>query len=370
MQKMEHIRRLIRQLDLPMQADQVLQRPKYWTAAFCWLYFEKCDDLIFDDPQGGLEAAEAAPELVSLVDRFSRDPAPRAPLRLRALGVLGSAYRAVGELEEAEEIYEGAFRLIRRQPVPEEDVANLLLRVAVLHTTQCRLDRALKLADKSVEIYRRSSDEARKIHLGEALTNRGYCHFEANDHASAMKDWSEALSCTDPRRRPRVHHCASHNLACGLVATTIDSSSLAAVESYLRQARRSLSKRPRSLQKLRIVWLQGMIMIRFGSTRRGEAALVAARRGFVEMEAPFDMALVSITLGRYLRDSRQFSQLQTLASETRQLFAALCPDERAKRALAIWNEAISANSVSNRAFSAVWRTVEQCAAARQKISGR
>ena len=137
-----------------------------------------------------------------------------------------------------------------------------------------------------------------------------------------MKDWSEAIQCTDPRTRPRVHHCASYNLAYGLVAReTVDSRSLSAVEKHLNMAREFLSKRPRSKQKLFLVWLQGIIMIRFGSTRRGEAAFKTVRRGFIKMKAAFEFALVSLDLGRYLYRSGELEELKALAVETQQLFS-------------------------------------------------
>jgi len=354
-----HIRRLLRELNLPESADQVVQRPKYWTPDFCWLFFDRCDELIFDDPQEGLGAAEVAPELASLVSKFSRDAGSHASLSLRALGVLASAYRAVGDLEQAEETYLEALALTRTERLSEVDVANLFFRISVLRSFQNRLDEALGFATDSVQIYRRSNRASREQHLGEALTIRGYAYFQSENYAAAMKDWSEALSCTDPKKRPRVYHSATHNLACGLVANTVDPRSLSAIERCLRQARKFLSKRPRSLLKLRLIWLEGMIMIRFGSTRRGEAALMSARRSFIEMEAPFDMALVSLTLGKYLSQTKQFEELRALANETQKLFSVFCADRQANRALALWKEGVAARAFSARGFETAWQAVQR-----------
>ncbi len=360
MQSLENIKRLIRELDLPDQADLVIQRAKYWSPTFCRLYFEKCDELIFDDGRAGLEAAEVGPELVALVSRFSRDSEPRPPLRLRALGVLGSAYRAVGDLVRSEEIYQDGLRLLRTEHVPTTEKANFLFRLAVLRSVQNRPDQALNLASGSVRVYRESNEPIRRLHFGEALVIRGYLYKQSGDLAAAMKDWSEALSCTDPRSKPRVHHCASHNLACGLVAKgAVDSRSLSTVEGHLSKARKFLSKRPRSRQKLRLVWLQGLIMLRFGSTRRAEAALKTARRGFLEMAAAFEFALVSLELGRHLYGSRELEKLEVLAVETQQLFSTLCADQKANRALAIWKDAVLATTVSTQAFTSAWQTVQR-----------
>ena len=357
MQSEQHVRRLVRQLDLPNQADQVIQRSKYWSPAFCWLYFAKCDELIFDDGHAGLQAAEVGPELVALTGRFCRDPAPRSPLRLRALAVLGSAYRAIGDFDESELVYQQAFRIAVEEPISAQDRANLLFRVAALRCVQGRLEEAFDLANESVRAYRLSSDAVKRRHLGEALIIRGYLQRLANNYASAMKDWSEALSCTDPKKDPRIHHCASHNLACGLVENPVDPGSLSRIGSHLKQARRFLSKRPRSLQNFRLIWLQGMILIRFGSTRRGEAAFETARRGFIEMRAPFEMAMLSLYLGRYLYRSGQFGELRSLAVETAQIFSTLCADRLANQALALWRDRITADAASAGIFSAAWQSI-------------
>lgn len=360
MQSHEHIKRLIRELDLPEQADLVIQRAKYWSPAFCWLYFEKCDELIFDDGHAGLRAAEVGPELVELVGRFSRDSEPHPPLRLRAFGVLGSAHRAVGDIARADEIYRKGRRLFKTERIPASEKANFMFRLAVLRSVQNRMEDALRLAGGSVRVYRRSSELIRRRHLGEALVIRGHLYGLVGDNAAAMKDWSEALSCTDPRTRPRIHHCASHNLAYALVEKgAVDSLSLSKVESHLTKARKFLSKRPRSKQKLRLVWLQGIIMMRFGSTRRGEAVLKTARRGFIEMEAAFELALVSLDLGRYLYRGGELGELRALAVETQQLFSAMCADPQANQALVVWRDAVLARTVSTKAFGKTWQAVQQ-----------
>ncbi len=360
MQSQEHIKRLIRELDLPDQADLVIQRAKYWSPAFCWLYFEKCDELIFDDGHAGLEAAEVGPELVSLVNRFGSDPESGMPLRLRALGVLGSALRSVGDLVRAEEIYQEGLRLLKTEQIPASEKANFLFRLAVLRSVQNRMKEALRLANGSLRVYRESSEGIRRRHLGEALVIRGYLFGLTGDTAAAMNDMSEALSCTDPRIRPRIHYSASHNLAHSLVLKgAIDSRSLSKVESHLTKARKFLSRRPRSRQKLLLVWLQGNIMMRFGSTRRGEAALKSARRGLLEMRIPFEFALVSLDLGRYLYRSGELDELKALAVETQRLFTAMCTDPQANQALVVWKDAVLARTVSTEAFATTWQSVQQ-----------
>ncbi len=93
MPSVEHVRRLARELALPDGADRVIQRPKYWNPNFCWLYFERCDELIWEAPEDGLVAAEVGPELVRLTELQTCQSHDR--LMLRARVVLGTGYQPV-----------------------------------------------------------------------------------------------------------------------------------------------------------------------------------------------------------------------------------------------------------------------------------
>ncbi len=187
----EHVKRLLRELILPDDADLVIQRSKYWNPRFAWLYCERCDELIWQTPEDGLIAAEVCPELVHLIWRITREPQDR--LHLRALAVLGSGYRAMGHLEQADEVFERAFKFLGKRPsVSRSDVANVLFRLAVLRGLQGRYEKAVTLADRSVGIYRETSDLIRCRYLGEALVARGYIHHR-NELALAMKDWGVSM---------------------------------------------------------------------------------------------------------------------------------------------------------------------------------
>ncbi len=359
MQSDHHIKRLARELNLPDDADLVIQREKYWTVPFCWLYFDRCDALAFDDPHAGLRASEVAPELVSLTERFSRLEDSVAPLRVRALAVYGSASRASGDLEQADRLYREALTLTKSKGFPQTEAANLFFRVAALRYVQGKADIALQLANRSVSIYERADESTRRCHLGEALTVRGWIYSTEHRFAEAMQDYSAVLACTDPKALPRVALCAEHNLACDLVGHPIDSMSLSTIEGHLSRARKLLTSRRRSLPKLRVLWLQGMICMRFGSTRRGMRALNHARRGFIDMEAPFEMALVSLAIGEHLMKDRSYNELRELACDTVRRFEEMCTDQKTSRALFIWKESVAAKTVSAQVFTRTWRILKE-----------
>ncbi len=354
----QHIRRLARELVLPEEADLVIQKPKYWDPAFCWLYFRLCDDLILEVPADGLAAAEVGPELVYLTRTITRKPQDR--LMLRALAVLGSAYRGTDDLNQADKRYDHAFKLLRDNPaIPPSDGANLLFRLAVLRSCQNRYSQATKLADRSVNIYRDSPDHIQRRHLGEALTVRGYIHHMHGELALAMKDWGEAVPRTDVKLTPRIFYAGVHNLALGMIESVVPPRDLSTIEKYMTQASRHFSSKPLSVPKLKISWVRSMIMMRFGSTRRGEATYRKVIAGFLKLGNIVDMALVSVTLARHFQSELRFEELKKIAAETNDVCERLCKNEDVKRAVFIWKETVLANTVSTEVFSTTLRILER-----------
>ncbi len=358
-----HIRRLVRELVLPEDADLVIQKPKYWIPEFCRLYFRRCDELISEIPADGLAAAEVCPELVYLTETVTRQPQHR--LRLRALAVLGSAHRATDDLDRADGVYKAAFALLEKSSsISQTDVANLLFRVAVLRSCQDQYQEAVHLASRSVDIYRRALDHVRRRHLGETLTVRGYIHHMNGRLELAMKDWGEAVACTDVKLTPRIFYAVAHNIALGMMQSVVPPRDLSVIEKHVTQASRYFSGKPLSVPKLKILWLRAMIMMRFGSTRRGEATYRKVMSGFLRLGNVVDMALVGVALGRHFYRERRFEELKSLAIEIDDACDLECKNSAIRNAVSIWKEAVIAETVSAEAFSATWNVLERDSFAR------
>ncbi len=354
----EHVKRLARELVLPDEADVVIQKPKYWTPAFCWRYFELVDQLISEVPAHGLAAAEVCPELVYLTQTVARQPQDR--LQLRALAVLGSGYRAMDDLDQAEEVYREAFELIRgSESIQRYDAANVLFRFSYVLCFRSRYEPAVRVASQSIAIYREAPEDIRRRHLGEALTARGYIHQFNGQSPLAMKDWGEAVSCTDVKLTPRVFFAGAHNLASGVMKSVAPPRDLSTIEKYVTQASRLYSGKPLSVPKMKVLWLRGMIQFRFGSTRVGEASYRKAIAGFLKLGEVVDMALVSVSLGKYLHREGRFEELQALAIETNDVCERLCRLDSIKSAVSIWKESILAKTISREVSARTWQVLER-----------
>ncbi len=174
-----------------------------------------------------------------------------------------------------------------------------------------------------------------------------------------MKDLGEAVSCADEKRTPRIFNTAVHNLAVGMTQSTISARDLSCVERSVTRASRTFSKKLLSAEKLKVCWLRGMIQIRFGSTRRGEATYRKVINGFLSLEEFVDVALVSVTLGKQLHCERRFDELHTLAIETNDVCERLDQQEPVKRAVLIWKETVVAGTVTADVFTTTWKVLEQ-----------
>ncbi len=267
------------------------------------------------------------------------------------------AYR---DLDQAEESYKEAFKLIREsESILRPDTANVLFRFSYVLCFRRRYEPAVKVASQAIDIYREATDDVRRRHLGEALCARGFIHHINGQLPLAMRDWGEAVGCTDVKLTPRVFYAVVHNVALCMMESVVPSRDLSRVEKYVAQASRYFSVKPRSVPKLKILWLRGMIMMRFGSTRRGEAAYRKAIVGFLALGNVVEMALVSVTLGRHLHKERRFEELEALAIETHDVCERLCSFEDITRGVFIWKETVLARTVSKEVFSTTWRLLER-----------
>ncbi len=354
----EHCRRLARELVLPDEVDLVIQKPKYWTPTFCWLYFDLCDQLIADRPAHGLVAAEVCPELVYLTETVTRTPQDR--LKLRAQAVLGTGHRATDDLDQAEETYKSAFELIRTsKDILQSDAANVLFRFSYVLAFRCQYEAAVEVASQSIAIYREAPDDVRRRHLGEALTARGYIHHMYEHLPLAMKDWGEAVASTDVKLTPRVFFAVVHNLALGMTESVVPPDDLSTIERSLTQASRYFSSKPLSVPKMKVLWVRAMVQYRFGSTRRGEASYRKVIAGFLRLGEIVDVALASVSFGRHLYREGRYEELKQLAMETHEICERLCPLDDIKRAVLIWKETVLAKTVSADVFATTWKLLER-----------
>ncbi len=332
----DHARRLLRELEplLPGAAWQVLERECYHDPGFCDRFLAYTEDLIFREPTPGLEVARVTPRLARII--LAKEGPKARPSNLarlvRALGLVGTAYRFVGWPDEVERRYREALRICDSERVPPLCRAELCLRWATLRIRQKRFAEASRFIDDALAICEAEKSEE---WTGTALAMRGTMLAGDGQFSEATAVLSQVLGRY--KLTPRVEFSATGNLAYAILCLD-DPAALDAVLEHSMRARRLAGPR-QSVQKSRLYWTEGTACIRRGRTDDGERRYRKALAGFRKFGAVYEAALVALDLSKLLRFAGRWLELEELAAETFAQFQTLSDDAEALAALKLWLDA-------------------------------
>ncbi len=355
MHSKDYARRLLKRLDLSRNAGQMLDRSTYWDETVCKLYCARCDGEIFDRPLVALTMAKIAPRLALLIPEVAGQAGRlrHRSLIARAYGVLGSAYRAVGDLEAAQREYQIALRIINSEGLQGVELGTIYCRMSVLATCKRQFSEALELIDRALTIYA-DLDDTRRIAEGVAIKSAALGN--AGRYSEAIDCCGECLDLMpNPNTWPRTYYAATHNMA--LWCTYGKPDDLNRARSYARRARR-LNTTRRSVAVAKFKWIEARIMIRLGSTRRGEAYLLAAISRLDELGAALETALAALELSELWRRWGEWQKLRKLAARTYARFRELSADSEAIAALGLWLNASRTESLTAEIIQESQRIIE------------
>jgi len=344
----ETARDLLDRLNLPDDAREILAHPKYWNAAFCRLYLERCEAIRFEDPKAGLRAVRIAPELAIRVPQHQcRDERGWCSLQLDALGVTGSAYRAVADLDFAEKTFLVATELFADR-AGDLACARLMQRMAYLRAAQRRFEEADELVEEAIGVYQRRGE---RHLLGCALVDRGVIYGRSKRFELAVRDLLEALDLLEEKRDSRYHYSAIHNLTHALL--NVESVDPREAMTWLRRAQELNHQPETSLSRVKLLWIEGEALARLGRFREAEEALTLAYHRLLEHGAILDAALAGIELAEICFQEGRTNEVRRLAGELFPLFQALRNDQDAFDALKLFHRAALAETLTAEVFARV-----------------
>jgi AraC-like DNA-binding protein/tetratricopeptide (TPR) repeat protein len=252
-------------------------------------------------------ALASARELVlSAAHRAAAEVSPEnLDLLCRALGCLGSAYRALVRFGCAARCLRTAFQLSDAGSL-DAARSELLLRLSHLIGDQGDYE-------VGVEIAREACDTALLLEdtetIGKALAVRAVMLNKLGQWVPAVKAYELALTYLP--KRDWISTASCHQ-GLGLIYTKL---------GQLENARDSAEKGAR-LHKTRkgpnwwrMVWLQGEIALKSQDRRSAVQALGQVRDGFLELGNPLNLALVSLRLVKAISMADQGKQVNEPASE-------------------------------------------------------
>ncbi len=359
-------RRLLREMPSP---QELLRRRRYWTPTFTRLYLDHVHEVCFRDPRAGLRLAKVAPKLVLLVPEAG-DAEGRREHRerlVRAHALLATAYRATGQHAAADSEYGRAQRLADSEALSPVARADLDIRISVLRARKDRFSEALDLVDAAETAYRQAGDRRR---LAKAHSTRGYILNESRRFFAAIPWHGQSLTLAleiqrtnpadpaDVAALARVVEAARVNMAWAVTNAPEIRGFAAIALDCITRAYRELRGRRNSLTRHLLQWTEGKIFARIDRPDRAETRFNVARRGFVRLEVPWELALVSLDLAALYRAGERWEELEDLAADTFRHFRELAADHEAIAALSLWVDAVQARRGVEAAIDAARETLE------------
>lgn len=333
-------RRRIRYIS-PLNAGKVLAHRRYWTLPFLRLYLETCDEHIFHDPEDGYLLAQHAPELARRIETGRADGAyagedEKRSWRVRALAVWGSSCRAYGELTQAEAAYRLATELAAGGVDPES-AGELRLRAAVLAFS--RLDASAgPLLEQAITDF---SAAGRQGRLADALVVRGALRIREMDPLGLV-DSARALELADATmaRGQRTMIGALHNMAIAATRGTSSIESQEVAHRLLQTVKKRLANKPRSLTKMRVFWVEGLLLAKMGITRLAEKRLLRVRDGLQQLGDALALTLASLDLAVIRISDGSPEAARSLAEDTAERVESMTAgDPQLRSVIRRWSEA-------------------------------
>ncbi len=327
--------------------EELLENPSYWDPTFLRLYLDRLDGWIFEDPQKALKWAEVAPRLALKVPEDDGPEGRQAHREglLKAYAILGGAYRATSRHNDAEGSYRLAWRIAESEAIRPAVRVFLNQRLSYLRACQGRLKEALRLLGEALEIQ----GPEPCLDRSDTLVRRGYALAELGQLPDSIESFKDALQAIDPKESAtakRTYLAAVHNLADviarAILAGTMNHAAASTALNYVRKMRELLKGKRLSVAFHKLNWTEALCWRALGMDARAEQAFKVARRGFLRLRLPWEIALVSLDLCTLHRDCGEWLALESLAADTCRRFRALSGNTQALTALSLCVDAARA----------------------------
>ena len=239
-----------------------------------------------------------------------------ADLRARAWGQYGNALRVCSKPREAETAFATAEDHRLAGTGDPALRAWLFEKVIPLHIFYHRYEEAMELCEQAGQIYQ---DLGETHLLASTLVQKAIAAMYSGETELAVRTLNQAIPLVDQEEDPHLLLAACHNLSCCYVELGRPDQALL-LYSETRDLYHEFND---PLILLRAIWQEGRLLRDLGHLRGAETVLLKARKGYLENNLAYEVALVSLDLATVYVKLGLAEELKDTVATTVPIFSAL-----------------------------------------------
>jgi tetratricopeptide (TPR) repeat protein len=345
--------RLLRRLPPEERAERIrTARSRFRSRAFAELLLAEARRLCRNEPAEAANLAELVPVALLWLPGAEGQPWARE-LEVRAAAWQANALRVAGRIRRADTLFAALRVDVARQPLKDPAIeAEAASLEASLRCDQGRLNEARDLLRRADTLFRLEHDAKA---VARVAIKRGVVEQQEGDLPEAAACYREALAQVGPAEDAYLFLSSVFNL----VLVLSDEGRYGEAEQLLdthQGVYRGLEDAWwRPLER----WRRGRIAAGLGRADEAEAAFLEARSEYAQAGDGIEAALVSLDLALLYLEQGRTAELKQVARLMQDLFAAEGLGDRALAALALFQQAVAAETVTVAAIRTWRRQIER-----------
>jgi len=297
------------------QLALVAEAPEMADSGLCRLLIQEVRLATNADPQRMLHVSRLATTVAGRLEAAPAGTEARilSDLRGEAWSHLANSLRVTGRLREAERGFGAAERFLAAGTRLPSLRAELLRRKASLYSHQRKFRQAVALTAEAAEIFRDMGlrEEVASCLLKQAIFT-GYGG-RPEDALRLLFDVLQLIPQGGDLARQAIQAAARFSLEAGRPEEGL----------ALLVEHRQMMEKSAPVALLRLSWLHGELAHALRLYRASEVYLLEARKGFTDLEMPYEVALVCLELAAVYGETGRQKELRGLAAEMLPIFESL-----------------------------------------------
>ncbi|MEL7058729.1 MAG: tetratricopeptide repeat protein [Acidobacteriota bacterium] len=305
-----------------------------------------------DHPRRGVQVADLALKSLDVIDSSVLDKSELARLKAQAWAWLAHARTLAGDLRGSQQGFATAERFLELAGDDALVRGDIALFQAALRREQCRFDEAWNEVERASQLYGELDRSDLEVTL---LIAKAMIAFEEGDPEKSIPFLERATELVDASTDGFLRLALFHNLVTCYAETGRYSQAL----DLLPQTRQLLGRFGRAGQRIRLRWLEGVILRGRGEFEQAESAMLESREAFTRIDDHPRAALVCLDLANLYQRQSRWEELQKLTASMVPIFGALEQHREAFVALRLFQRACEERALTSVVLNQARRSLQR-----------